>query len=107
MLLSSLKLGFAALTFFQVWVDPAFAVGALADYGEVPANTKADLLASHLFPLAAPAPRAVEALVSLARAGAPLGANPDPAPLGWVSLGAVAAVFAEVTVASSRISMRF
>ena len=81
------------------WFDPSFSAGAFERYGEVPSNTKVDLLAAHLealLPLGIPDGPARDALNSLKANAFALDLKADPAS-GWCNLGAVGNVLSAMT----------
>ena len=86
-----------------VWLDPRFRVGALERYKAVPANTKIDVLApgfeAQYLPQGLPSGGAVSALARMHREAIALPANPDPAELGWTTLGACQELMQEMTSA--------
>ena len=84
------------------WVDPKFNVGALSTYRSVPANTKVDVLIPSFggfLPQGLPNDQIERALARMIHESEHLQANPDPAPLGWTTLGACKDVMQTMTAA--------
>lgn len=83
-----------------LWIDPAFRAGALDRYSAVPANTKLDVLVPGLLdyiPQGVPRGAPLDALKAMICSAIKQPHNPDPAAIGWTTLGSCQTLFHALT----------